>query len=170
VAKPLPRHHAKLTNPKDAIGSSKLPLHLVPDSVELYAALAFAEGALKYGAYNWRAAGVRSSIYYAAMKRHQKKWWNGEWADPKTKVPHLASIIACAGIIIDAHEQGMLNDDRPPVANTEKTIADAEAVLANLFVLFKEHNPKHWTIQDQLPKEAANEEAVRSPKRSRRAA
>ena len=48
----------KPTNPKDAIGAAKLPLHLVPDTLRIYAAMAFAEGASKYGAYNWRAAGA----------------------------------------------------------------------------------------------------------------
>jgi hypothetical protein len=79
---------SKPTNPKDAIGSTKLPLNLVPDSLTAYAALSFAEGASKYGSYNWRVAGVRASIYKAALERHLKKWWNGEECDPKTKVPY----------------------------------------------------------------------------------
>ncbi len=93
----------KPTNPKDALAVSKLPLHLVPDTVKVYAALAFAEGAAKYGGYNWRVAGVRASVYRSALERHLAKWWNGEWADEKTGVPHLASIIACAGILLDAN-------------------------------------------------------------------
>jgi hypothetical protein len=70
----------KLTNPKDAIGSSKVPLHLVPETMRAYAAVAFLEGALKYGTANWRVAGVRTSIYYSALQRHLSKWWNGEEA------------------------------------------------------------------------------------------
>jgi len=57
----------KPTNPKDALAVSKLPLHLVPDTVKLYAALAFAEGAAKYGGYNWRVAGVHASVYRSAL-------------------------------------------------------------------------------------------------------
>ena len=34
-------------NPKDEIGAGKLPLHLVPDTLAVYAAMAFTEGALK---------------------------------------------------------------------------------------------------------------------------
>ncbi len=105
----------KSTNPKDRIATDKLPLDLVPDTISAFAALAFAEGAAKYGAYNWRVAGVRASIYRAALDRHLKSWWNGENEDPFTGVPHLASIIACAGILLDAEIAGKLTDDRPPV-------------------------------------------------------
>ena len=49
----------KASNPKDAIGSRKLMLHVVPSTVDIYAALGFTEGALKYGKFNWRVAGVR---------------------------------------------------------------------------------------------------------------
>lgn len=138
----------KATNPKDRVGSTKLPLDLVPDTIEVYAALAFTEGALKYGAHNWRIAGVRFSIYYAAMKRHMKKLWNGEWEDPKTGVPHLASIIACAGILADASLAGKLTDDRPPSVNLAALIDSADGDVARLKALFAEHNPRHWTIKD----------------------
>lgn len=138
----------KATNPKDAIGSSKLPLHLVPDSVGIYAAMAFAEGASKYGAYNWRIAGVRFSVYIAAMERHRIKLWNGEWADPDTGVPHLSSIIACAGIIADANRCGKLLDDRPPSCDMGAAIAEAERVVAGVLALNANKNPRHWTIAD----------------------
>lgn len=138
----------KPTNPKDRIGSTKLPLDLVPSTVKTYAALAFLEGALKYGAYNWREAGVRVSIYKAALERHLDKFWNGEWADPKTNVPHLASVIACAGIILDANLAGKVDDDRPPPINLGKHIEDSDKIVANLKEMFKEHDPKHWTIKD----------------------
>lgn len=141
----------KATNPKDAIGSTKLPLHLVPGTLKAYAALAFAEGASKYGAYNWRAAGVRASIYKSALERHLEKWWNGEWADPATGVPHLASVIACAGIILDADLVGKLNDDRPPVAPLSEHIDDMSATVAALFAMHADKDPHHWTIQDPIP-------------------
>lgn len=139
----------KPTNPKDLIGSKKLMLGLVPDTITAHVALAFLEGALKYGRYNWRIAGVRSSIYNDAMERHRAKWWNGENADPATRVRHLANIIACAGILLDAELCGMLNDDRPPAAPIGDFI-DREAcdVAAHLRELFKDHSPKQYTIAD----------------------
>lgn len=141
----------KPTNPKDAIGSGKLPLNLVPDTVGIYAAMAFAEGASKYGAYNWRAAGVRTSIYVAALRRHLDKFWNGEWADPKTQVPHLASVIACTGIIVDAKLVGKLNDDRPPAAPIGELIEDCEATVRHVARMFADKQPHHWTIDDEVP-------------------
>lgn len=140
----------KATNPKDAIGSTKLPLHLVPASMKVFAALAFAEGAAKYGAYNWRAAGVRASIYKSALERHLEKWWNGEWADPTTGVPHLASVLACAGIILDANIANKLTDDRPPALALPSRIDDMEADVKRILALFADKDPKHWTIADAV--------------------
>lgn len=138
----------KNTNPKDQIGSDKLPMHLVPDTLKAYAALAFLEGALKYGKYNWRIAGVRMSIYLDALERHLASMKNGEWADPLTNVPHLASIIACCGIILDAKECGMLKDDRPPIAGTGALIRSMASDVVKLKELFKDHNPHQYTILD----------------------
>lgn len=138
----------KPTNPKDVIGSGKLPLELVPDTATAYMALSFLEGALKYGRFNWRIAGVRASIYAAAMRRHLNKWWNGEDADPKTEVHHLASVMACCAIILDAKLVGKLTDDRPPRAAMGALIASLEATAARLRETFAEHNPKQYTIAD----------------------
>lgn len=141
----------KDTNPKDAIGSTKLPLHLVPDTATAYLALAFCEGATKYGAFNWRVAGVRASIYMAAARRHQAKWWNGEWADPKTGVPHLASAMACMAIILDAKLANKLTDDRPPAVPMSELIDGMEATVKHLIEMHKDKNPRHWTIADSDP-------------------
>lgn len=140
---------SKPTNPKDALAVAKLPLHLVPDTIEAYAALAFAEGASKYGAYNWRVAGVLASVYHSALKRHLASWHNGEEADPVTGVPHLASVIACAGILLDAQLCGKLTDDRPPPADVAGRIRSAEAEVAKIFALFADRAPRHFTIADR---------------------
>lgn len=138
----------KPTNPKDVIGSGKLPLELVPDTAVAYMALSFLEGALKYGRFNWRIAGVRASIYAAAMRRHMNKWWNGEDVDPKTQVHHLASVMACCAIILDAKLVGKLTDDRPPRAAMGALIDKLEATAAQLRLTFKDHDPKQYTIAD----------------------
>lgn len=101
-------------NPKTAEGAKKLPLHLVPPSAAHYLAQAFADGAAKYGPYNWREAGVAASVYYAAMKRHQDAWWDGENLSTDAKVHHLAHTMACCAIVLDALTVGKLIDDRPP--------------------------------------------------------
>lgn len=151
-------------NPKDAIGQGKLPMHLVPTAVTRYAALAFAEGALKYGKYNWRVAGVRMSIYLDALHRHLAKLQDGEWADgdslgpdaegnPQgTGVPHLASIIACSGIILDAWECAKLTDDRPPVNAIASENTDmGQKHIAHLKALFATYTPHQHTIADARP-------------------
>ncbi|TCR69671.1 dATP/dGTP diphosphohydrolase domain-containing protein [Bosea sp. BK604] len=138
----------KPTNPKDALATSRLPMHLVPDTIEAYAALSFAEGAAKYGAFNWRVAGVRASVYRGALRRHLAKWWNGEDADPKTGVPHLASVIACAGILLDAKLCGKLTDDRPPAAPVGELVDELEAEVKRILDMFAERQPRHWTISD----------------------
>jgi hypothetical protein len=142
------KHSRKLTNPKDVIGSDKLPLHLIPTPALAEVALAFLEGALKYGTVNWRKAGVRSSIYRSAGQRHGDKWWNGEDRDPKTRVHHLASRIACDMITLDAMLTGKLNDDRPLPAPASKHIDSLEANVKHLKELFKRHKPRHYTIKD----------------------
>jgi hypothetical protein len=140
----------KDTNPKDALAANKAPMGLCPDTIKAYASLAWLEGGLKYGRYNWRVAGVSATIYHDALERHIMRWWNGEWADPKTQVPHLASVIACAGIILDAHLLGKLTDDRPP-ANLElvEFIRNLEPTVIKLKEMFKEHHPHQYTIGDK---------------------
>lgn len=144
----------KPTNPKDAVGSSKLALDLVPDTLSMFAATSFVEGASKYGAYNWRVSGVRASIYKAALERHLKKWWNGEDTDSKTGVPHLASVIACAAIILDANVVGKLTDDRPPRADIAKLAEQLEGITNNLWKMHANMQPVHHTHLSQVVKVA----------------
>ena len=134
----------KVSNPKKVAGDKKTPLAFVPDSLSAFAATAFAEGALKYGAYNWRVAGVQASTYKSACERHIKKWWNGENCDPATKVRHLANAIACLSIILDAEVSGMLNDDRPPHQDLQGVFLEAEDVYAHLKELHKDCAPVHY--------------------------
>lgn len=135
----------KATNPKEAIGSTKLDLSVVPDTAPVYLASAFTEGALKYGSYNWRVAGVRASTYIAASRRHIAKWWNGERTDPLTGVHHLANAMACLAIILDAEVVDKLNDDRPPKANIDALIEQLNGTVAHLKEMSKGMNPKHNT-------------------------
>ncbi len=141
------KHDEKATNPKDQIGSKKVGTNTVPDVIKFFAGLATTEGALKYGAANWSEAGVRCSIYLDAMDRHIAKFKAGEWADEKTKVPHLSSALACIGIILDAHLRRQIVDDRPP-PNPElvRWINDAEAIVDHLQRTFAGLDPKHYNM------------------------
>lgn len=151
----------KPTNPKDQAAVSKLPIHFVPPALLIYASLGFAEGAYKYGSYNWRPGGARASIYVSALHRHITKWWNGEDFDPDTGVNHLANAISCLGILVDSMEQGCLVDDRPPIqVGYSKTVDQMAEIIDSLQKKFAHMNPHHHTIKDATPmtlKELADE-------------
>src|SRR5436309_1036894 len=102
----------KPTNPKQAIGSDKLPYHLWPETATILGALGLLDGALKYGRTNWRAAGVKASIYYDATRRHMTAWFEGEDIDPDSGLHHFAHALASIAILADAMAAGRLNDDR----------------------------------------------------------
>jgi len=104
---------SKDTNPKDSIGVKKVPLHLVPCEVLFEIGLAMLEGARKYGAHNYRAAGVRASVYYDAAMRHIMAWWEGEDIDPDSGLPHIIKAIASLVVLRDGQHCGNWVDDRP---------------------------------------------------------
>ena len=140
----------KASNPKDAAASGRIPMHMVPDTLVLYAAMAFAEGDSKYISYNYRIAGVRASVYISALRRHLMRYVNGEWADRKTKVPHLASVAACTGILIDGHVTGTIVDDRPPAVDLNEEMERAEEIIAHVYEMNKAKRPVgvSYTIAD----------------------
>ena len=126
----------KPSNPKDRAASNRLDISLFPQTAICYGALAYTEGDSKYGGYNFRAAGVNVSVYYSALNRHMFKYYNGEWADKKTGVPHLASALACIAAIIDGHELGNINDDRPPTVDMDGLLSTFEEVVSHLHTIF----------------------------------
>ena len=134
--------HGQTLNPKDRAASARIDLSLFPPAARAYGALAFAEGDLKYGGYNYRAAGPKASIYYAADGRHMDKWFNGEDYDPKTGIHHLAYALASIAVLIDAVEQGNLDDDRPPKQRTG-LYARIEQDMARLQKLFPRKHPRY---------------------------
>lgn len=100
-------------NPKTAVGASKVPLHLVPPSAKHYLAMALADGARKYGPYNWRDSKISVSVYVAAVQRHIDAFWDGEDCAEDSGVHHLAHAMACMALLLDAKGVDMLHDDRP---------------------------------------------------------
>lgn len=100
-------------NPKTIYGDKKLPLHLAPMSAVHAMAEAFADGAKKYGPYNWREKTVSSTVYYGAALRHLAAWFDGEELAEDSGVPHLSHALACLAILVDAASIGKLNDNRP---------------------------------------------------------
>lgn len=138
----------KPTNPKGAIGSDKLPMHLWPETATMLGAMAFLEGGLKYGRMNWRAAGVKASIYYDALRRHINAWFEGEDVDPDSGLPHLAHALACIAIVVDAQAAGRFNDDRNVKGGYRQMIDELTPHVARLKKKYEDRDPKHWTIAD----------------------
>jgi len=142
------RHGLKSTNPKDAIGSNKIPYHLWPNTATILGTLGLLDGMLKYGRLNWREAGVRFTIYYDAMRRHMDKLIEGEDIDTDSGLPHEAHILACIAIIVDAKACGNMVDDRNYPGGYLKLLEEATAHVKRLKEVHKDKNPHHWTIQD----------------------
>lgn len=134
----------KPSNPKDIIGATKLDFSCIPTTALAHLATAMYEGKVKYGGHNYRGVGVRASVYYAAGMRHRMKWWEGQNADPVTRVHELASSMACDAIILDAEIKGLLNDDRPIPQELGKLLEQLSEVQQHLTELHKDKNPKHW--------------------------
>ncbi|WP_233343658.1 dATP/dGTP diphosphohydrolase domain-containing protein [Burkholderia cepacia] len=140
----------KPTNPKDAIATDKLPLHLLSPFVKAYQAIAHYLGNVKYGAWNWRAAGIRLSVYKAAHDRHMDAFWEGEFYDPVDGTPHLANAQCCLNILIDAWCTGNVIDDRPPsnAARLAEVRAELEALMPKIRAKYADKHPRHFTIAD----------------------
>lgn len=145
----------KPTNPKDAIGSNKLPLHLWPETATVFGCLGALDGALKYGRSNYRAIGVRASIYVDAAKRHLNAWFEGEDCASDSGVPHLGHALACIAIIIDAQAAGLLNDDRQIAGGYNALVDQMTPLVAKLKAQHANKDPKHYTIADSAQPQAA---------------
>lgn len=134
-------------NPKDVVGSNKLPLHLWPTTATAMGCIALLNGALKYGRSNWRAVGVRASIYVDACQRHLAAWFEGHECDEEG-VPHLAAALACLAILVDCQAAGKLRDDRQYPGGHAEFIASLTSHVERLKSRHADKSPKHYTIGD----------------------
>ncbi len=122
----------KLSNPKDAVGTRKAPMSVVPAQPLMELGLALAEGARRYGRHNYRAAGVRASVYYDAARRHLMAWWEGQDVDPDSGLSHLVKVMACMTVLRDSQLRANWTDDRPPAALNPNWIAELNIKAAAL--------------------------------------
>lgn len=136
----------KDTNPKDAIGISKAPMSTVSAAVLMEVGVAMLEGASKYGRHNYRAAGVRASVYYDALMRHAMAWWEGEDNDPDSGMSHVTKAIATLVVLRDAMIQDKFTDDRPP--RSAPFLPALNDTAAALLVKHADKHPRHYTIED----------------------
>lgn len=102
-------------NPKAAYGDLKVALHLLPPAMLVEASVAFKEGAIKYGAFNYRETKIELMTYVGAILRHCMAFIDGEDTDPDSILgkSHMSGILASAGIVCDAMENGNAIDNRP---------------------------------------------------------
>lgn len=138
-------------NPKDAIGSTKLPLHLWPAEATALGCLGMLEGKEKYGRNNYIAGeGVVASIYVDAAKRHIDAWFSGEEVSPDTLNDHLGNALACLAIVVKTRAHGKLIDDRDfaPNAGYRKLVEELTPNVKRLQTLFADKKPRHFTIAD----------------------
>jgi hypothetical protein len=140
----------KPTNPKDAAATGRVPLGLLSPIAKAHWALAQHCGRAKYGAWNWREAGARASIYLDAIGRHADGYLSGETYDPADLTHHLGNIMACCAILLEAEAAGKLVDDRPPRVDHRQTYATVEAQMKVLSQKYADRNPRHWVITDGI--------------------
>lgn len=100
-------------NPKTALGIKKPPFAAIPPVAIVLLGQAMRVGEERYGLMNWREKTVSSSVYYNAMLRHLFAWWDGEDRAADSNLHHLAHVMACCSILLDAASLAKLNDDRP---------------------------------------------------------
>lgn len=143
----------KQSNPKDSVGVKKVPMSTVPVPVLMEVGLAMLEGAMKYARHNYRAVGVRTSVYYDAVLRHLGAFWEGEDIDPDSGLPHIVKAIACLVVLRDSQMIGNAVDDRPPSHKDgwQKELNDKAARLIESYP-----NPKEAFVRGM----SVNEESV----------
>ena len=118
-------------NPKDAAGRAKPSTACVPDTATYWMGAALDDGAIKYGAFNWRHAPVKASVYLTAIHRHYSRMKEGEWYADDSKVPHAAHIMASMAIMIDAHYHSTLvNDLGRSIGPLDQVMKDVAATRA----------------------------------------
>jgi len=125
-------------NPKAAFGAAKAPFFGVPACALAWLGCVMAGGAYKYGLYNFRDTEIAASTYHDAILRHLFLYFDGEDIDPESNAPHLAHIMACCALMLDATENGMLIDDR----NETGVLRDVLKRSAEAFTDFKEEYDK----------------------------
>jgi hypothetical protein len=112
-------------NPKTRAGAAKPALiSVTPTASLLHLGEVMKLGATKYGPFNWRETPVPAETYMDAAMRHLLSWQDGEDEDPESGMSHLAHVMACMAIIIDAKENDMLDDNRPKAGRVGEMISN----------------------------------------------
>lgn len=141
----------RVENPKQAVGDTKIPIHLFPQAAVYMGALGNLDGELKYGRNNWRAAAIIYTTYLNAIKRHCDALLECEDEDPDSGLHHLCHVLASAGLLADAMQCGTLVDDRnyvPDEGSWRKFVNKLTPHVKRLREKHKDKSPKHWSADD----------------------
>lgn len=145
---------SKDTNPKDALGTAKWRQFMtVPRQVLWELGVAMLEGALKYGRHNYRASGVRASVYLDAAYGHLDQFCEGEDIDKDSGLSHITKAMASLAVLRDAMMNDFWTDDRPPKINDLDGVRDRlQALVAENFERYADKGPHHYNqIEDGAP-------------------
>lgn len=138
-------------NPKEAYGTTKPDLSLIPPVALHHMAMAFENGAVKYGPFNWRERGVQARTYVAAAMRHLCDWLDGQEVSLDTGIVHnLGHALASIGILLDCQAQGNLIDNRPvrgKSSEVEEALKKAKIAKAAEKIIFVQDGTGGRTIQ-----------------------
>lgn len=94
-----------MRNPKEEPGSKKISFSAIPVLPIIRLARVMMLGAKKYGKLNWRKTEpIEEDTYYDAILRHLLQWRAGEEKDPESGQSHLAHVMACCVILMDAKD------------------------------------------------------------------
>ena len=143
----------KSSNPKDVLarGEERCLLHLVPTPGLIETAQAMADGARKYGPYNWREEGVGATTYVSAAMRHIRSWLDGEECADDSGVHHLGHAAACLMILLDALAVDNLVDDRPQPAPTAQLLNRIKRGAVKVDAIEAFDSTLQWTGEPQDP-------------------
>ncbi|MEX6506820.1 dATP/dGTP diphosphohydrolase domain-containing protein [Jiella sp. M17.18] len=102
-----------IENPKGSRRPTESSPHQpVPATSLAWLAEAHLDGAIKYGALNWRNQPIKLSDYIDAAIRHLLALKEGEDVAGDSQIPHAAHVMAGMSIVLDAAACGTLVDDR----------------------------------------------------------
>lgn len=107
-------------------------MHCVPNTALIEMNAVMGGGAHKYGLYNFRDTKIDAMTYIGAIRRHFFLWEDGEDVDEESNRSHLAHIMACCALALDAQWTGKFIDNRSKTGLV-KTILAACAEDHNKF-------------------------------------
>jgi hypothetical protein len=134
-------------NPKDLVGAKKAPLKLVPPALVIGVAEAMANGAEKYGAYNFRDIPVEMMTYIEAALRHLFAFMDGQDNAEDTGIHHLKHAGASIAIVLDGIAMGTIIDNRPSKGPAADLLRQQDkSAKANEPLILKNDEPEVWPL------------------------